>query len=381
MATKRDYYEILGVSRDASDSEIKKAYRKLAVKYHPDRNTEDADAGERFREATEAYEVLKDPEKRAQYDRFGHAAEGAGMGAGGFGAGGFGAGGMEMDLNEALRRFMQDFGMGDMFGGGMGADDASARRQGRNLQVKLKLTLAEAAAGVTKKIKVQKQVACPKCQGSGAAAGSKPQTCGTCGGVGRVRQVRQSLLGQMVTETACPACGGRGQQIGDPCGDCRGTGTVRGEETLEITVPAGVTSGNYMELRGKGDMGEQGGPTGNLRVVMDVQEDDLFERHDDDVLVDVPVSPVDLMLGTRLTVPTLNGKVALKVPPGTQSHKIFRLRGKGIPHLNRGGRGDQLVRVIAWTPTDLSTEQIRQLQELRDDLAGQVPEPGRNLFR
>src|SRR6056297_2449424 len=186
MATKRDYYEILGLDRKASDTEIKKAYRKLAVKYHPDRNTEDPDAAEKFREATEAYEVLKDPERRAQYDRFGHAAEGAGLGgAGGFGAGGF-AGGMEMDLNEALRRFMQDFGMGDMFGGGGGGGmDEGPRRQGRNLQVRLKLTLAEAAAGVTKKIKVQKQVPCAKCQGTGAAAGSKPQTCGTCRGVGR----------------------------------------------------------------------------------------------------------------------------------------------------------------------------------------------------
>jgi len=381
MASKRDYYEVLGVDRDASDNEIKKAYRKLAVKYHPDRNKEDPDAAERFREATEAYEVLKDTQRRAQYDRFGHAPEGGGFaGAGGFGAGGF-AGGMEMDLNEALRRFMQDFGMGDIFGGGGGMDEAGARRQGRSLQVKLKLTLAEAAAGVTKKIKVQKQVACPACTGTGAAPGSKPQTCGTCRGVGRVRQVRQSLLGQMVTETACPHCGGRGQQINDPCKECRGTGTVRGEETLEIKVPAGVTTGNYMELPGKGDVGEQGGPPGNLRVVMDVQEDGLFERHGDDVLLDVPVSPVDLMLGTKLTVPTLTGKVALKVPAGTQSHKIFRLRGKGIPHVNRGGAGDQLVRVIAWTPLDLSTEQIRRLQELREDLAAQVPAPGRNLYQ
>jgi molecular chaperone DnaJ len=198
--------------------------------------------------------------------------------------------------------------------------------------------------------------------------------------VGRVRQVRQSLLGQMVTETACPHCGGRGQVIGTPCGDCRGTGTVRGEETLEIKVPAGVTSGNYMELRGKGDAGDQGAPAGDLRVIMDVADDDLFERHGDDVLLDMPVSPLDLMLGAKLTVPTLDGKVALKVPAGTQSHKIFRLRGKGMPHLNRSGAGDQLVRVIAWTPLDLSTDQIKQLQELRDGLAGQVPGPGRGIY-
>lgn len=379
MASKRDYYEALGVGRDASEAEIKKAYRKLAVKYHPDRNTEDPQAAEKFREATEAYDVLKDAEKRAQYDRFGHQTEPAGFG-GGFGPGGFGGGGMGMDLNEALRRFMQDFGMGDIFGGMAGGMDESGRRQGRNLQVKLRLSLREAAQGATRKIKVQKQVACPSCQGSGAQPGSRPQSCQTCHGVGRVRQVRQSLLGQMMTETACPACRGRGQVISDPCNNCRGTGTIRGEETLEIKVPAGVSTGNYMELRGKGDQGEQGGPIGNLRVVMEVADDEVFVRHDDDVILDVPVSPIDLMLGTRLTVPTLDGKVALKVPPGTQSHKVFRLRGKGIPHLNRSGAGDQLVRVIAWTPLDLSTEQIRRLKDLREELAAQVPEPGRHLY-
>lgn len=378
MSSKRDYYEILGIGRDAGDTEIKKAYRKLAVQYHPDRNKDDASAAEKFREATEAYEVLKDKERRAAYDRFGHAAEQQG-GPGGFGAGGFGAGGMEMDLNEALRRFMNDFGMGDIFGGG-GMGDEAGRRAGRNLQVTLHLTLAEAARGASKKIKVQKQVRCPSCDGSGAEPGSSPQTCPTCRGVGRVRQVRQSLLGQMVTEGACPNCHGRGQIITDPCGNCRGTGTVRGEETLEIKVPAGVTSGNYMELQGKGDVGEQGGPPGHLRVLMEVEEDELFERHGNDVLLDVPVSPLDLMLGTKITVPTLEGKVALKVPAGTQSHKIFRLRGKGVPNLNRAGAGDQLVRVIAWTPLDLSTEQIRQLQDLRDQLAAQTPEPGRDLF-
>ncbi len=379
MPTKRDYYDVLEIARDASEAEIKKAYRKLAVKYHPDRNTEDPQAAEKFREATEAYDVLKDAEKRAQYDRFGHQPEHAGFGgAGGFGRGGFG--GMEMDLNEALRRFMQDFGMGDLFGGGGSAFDDGGRRQGRNLQVTLRLTLREAAQGATKKIKVQKQVACPSCAGSGAQAGSRPLPCGTCRGVGRVRQVRQSLLGQMVTESACPACNGRGQVINDPCGNCRGTGTVRGEETLEIKVPAGVSTGNYMELRGKGDQGGQGAPAGNLRVVMEVAEDEVFVRHDDDVLLDVPISPIDLMLGVKLTVPTLDGKVALKVPPGTQSHKIFRLRGKGIPHLNRAGSGDQLVRVIAWTPLDLSTDQIKRLQELRAELQAQVPEPGRHLY-
>jgi len=384
MTSKRDYYEVLGVSRDASEVDLKKAYRKLAVQYHPDRNPDDPEAPEKFREATEAYEVLKNPEKRAQYDRFGHAAT-SGAGAGGFGQGGFGGfggGGFEMDLNEALRSFMRDFGMGDIFGGGMGgeAGGAAGPRPGRNLQVSLKLTLHEAAHGTRKKIKVAKQVACDACEGTGARKGSKPRTCATCQGHGRVRQVRQSLLGRMVTETVCPECGGRGETISDPCRECNGTGTVRGEETLEIKVPAGVSTGNYMELRGQGDQGERGAPRGDLRVVMEVQEDDLFERHGDDVLIDVPVSPVDLMLGTKLTVPTLDGKVALKVPAGTQSHKIFRMRGKGVTHLNRPGSGDQLVRVIAWTPTELSEEQQRKLEALRGELAAQVPEPGRDLY-
>ncbi len=382
MATKRDYYEILGVDKDASTDDLKKAYRKLAVKYHPDRNPDNPAAPEKFREATEAYEVLKDADKRASYDHFGHAGP-AGMagGAGGFGGGGFqgGFGGFDMDLNEALRSFMRDFGMGDIFGGAGGGGEAG-RRGGRSLQIVLKLTLREAARGVKKKLKVQKQVQCGTCSGSGAAPGSQSQTCGTCHGHGRVRQVRQTLLGRMVTETVCPQCSGTGRVIADPCHDCNGTGTVRGEETLEITVPAGVTTGNYMEIPGKGDAGGQGGPAGNLRVVMDVAEDDAFERHGDDVLIDLPVSPLDLMLGTKITVPTLESKVALKIPAGTQSHKIFRMRGKGIAHLNGSGIGDQLVRVIAWTPTDLSTSQIERLRALQDELSTQVPPPGRHIY-
>jgi molecular chaperone DnaJ len=377
MSAKRDYYEVLGVGRDASDTEIKKAYRKLAVQYHPDKNPDDESAPEKFREATEAYEVLKDKQKRAQYDQFGHAATDGGAGGfGPFGAGGFG-GGFEMDLNDALRSFMRDFGMGDIFGMG---EAGGGQRAGRNLQITLQLELREADHGAKKKLKINKQVACATCKGSGARPGSGAHTCETCHGHGRVRQVRQSLLGRMVTEAACPHCGGRGQVIGDPCGDCNGTGTIRGEETLEIKVPAGVTSGNYMELRGQGDVGERGAPAGNLRVVMEVAEDDLFERHGDDVLLDVPISPLDLMLGTKLTVPTLDGKVALKVPAGTQSHKIFRLRGKGLPHLNRAGGGDQLVRVIAWTPTSLSKEQQAKLDGLREDLSAQVPPPGRHIY-
>jgi molecular chaperone DnaJ len=377
MPNKREYYEVLDVPRDASPDDLKKAYRKLAVKYHPDRNPDDAAAPEKFREATEAYGVLKDPEKRAQYDHFGHAGPAQPGGFGG-GAGGFGGGG-EMDLNEALRSFMRDFGMGDFFGGG-GGDAGGSRRGGRSLQVVLRLTLREAARGATKKVKLQKQVPCQTCKGSGAAAGSRAETCAACRGQGRVRQVRQTLLGRMVTEAACPQCGGDGRTVGNPCRDCNGTGTVRGEETLEIKVPAGVTGGNYMEIPGKGDGGERGTSAGNLRVIMEVQEDDVFERHGDDVLLDMPVSPLDLALGTRLTVPTLESKVSLRIPPGTQSHKVFRLRGKGMPHLNGPGVGDQLVRVIAWTPTDLTKAQIEKMRALQAELAGLVPQPGRHIY-
>jgi len=372
MSAKRDYYEVLGVSRDAAEGEIKRAYRKLAVKYHPDRNPDDPSCAEKFREATEAYEVLKDAQRRAQYDRFGHAAADAG------GFGGFGPGGFSVDLNDALESFLRNFGgFGDIFGERGGRQ---AVNQGRNLQLKVPVTLAEAAHGVSKKLKIKKLVACQECGGSGAAAGSQPVTCDQCGGAGRVRQVRQSLLGQMVTEGICPRCRGTGQIVQRPCGFCRGTGTVRGEETLEVKIPAGVSSGNYMDLTGKGDAGERQGPPGDLRILMELAEDDRFERHRNDILIDVPVSVVDLILGVKVEVPTLDGKVALKIPPGTQSHKIFRMRGKGIPYLNRSGAGDQLVRILAWTPSDLTREQKELLAGLQEDLSRQVPEPGRHLF-
>jgi len=372
MSSKRDYYEVLGIGRDAGTAEIKKAYRRLAIQYHPDKNPDDPTAAEKFREATEAYEVLKDPQKKAQYDQFGHVDQGAGFG-------GFGAGGFTVDLNDALESFLRNFGMGGGFGDPFGSSGGSSRR-GRSLQLALHVTLREAAQGARKKVKINKQVACAACGGSGAAPGSRPVACPRCRGQGRVRQVRQSLLGQMMTEAVCPECSGRGTKVENPCGECRGTGTVRGEETIEIKVPAGVSTGNYMDLKGKGDAGEAGSPAGDLRVVFEVEEDDLFRRHGDDLLIDVPLSPVDLMLGTRVEVPTLDGKVSLKVPPGTQSHKIFRMRGKGVPHVNRPGSGDQLVRVLAWTPEKIDRELKRKLEEIRGDIAPHIPGPGRHLF-
>jgi len=379
MSTKRDYYEILGVGRDADNGEIKKAYRKLAIKFHPDKNPDDPTAAEKFREATEAYEVLKDPQKKTQYDQFGHVDQNGGIG----GAGGFGAGGFNVDLNDALESFLRNFGMGgmggfgDAFGGGGGGGGPA---RGRSLQLQLAVTLLEAAQGAKKTVKLNKQVPCPDCTGTGAAKGSKPVTCSQCRGQGRVRQVRQSLLGQMMTEGVCPKCHGQGSVIEDPCTSCRGSGTIRGEETLTIKVPAGVSTGNYMELKGKGDAGQGTAPSGDLRVVFEVKEDKLFQRHGDDLLIDVPLSPVDMILGTKVEVPTLDGKVSLKVPAGTQSHKIFRMRGKGVPHVNRPGTGDQLVRVLAWTPEKLDKDLKVKLEAIRDDLAGKVPPPGRHLY-
>ena len=379
MAAKRDYYEVLGVGRDADEGAIKRAYRKLAIKHHPDKNPDDPAAAEKFREAAEAYEVLKDPQKRQQYDQFGHAGPEAAFG----GAGGFGGGGFNVDLNDALESFLRNFGMGgfgDMFGGAAGGGERGGRQRGRSLQLRLKVGLEDAATGAERTVKINKQVPCKDCQGTGARAGSRPAACPQCRGAGRVRQVRQSLLGQMVTEGVCPRCQGQGSIIDDPCGSCRGTGTVRGEEKLDLKIPAGVSTGNYMELEGKGDAGANGGPAGNLRVVFEVEEHELFERHGDDLLIDVPLSPVDLMLGTKVEVPTLDGKVSLKVPAGTQSHKIFRMRGKGIPHVNRPGNGDQLVRVLAWTPEKLDKDTKQKLEAVREGLAGKVPAPGRHLL-
>jgi molecular chaperone DnaJ len=375
MSAKRDYYDVLGIEKGADEGTIKRAYRKLAMQHHPDKNPDDASAAEKFREATEAYEVLKDPQKRAQYDQFGHAGPAGAFGGGG----GFGGAGFNVDLNDALESFLRNFGLGgfgDKFGGGGGG---GGRQRGRSLQLRLEVTLEEAAKGGTRTVKVNKQVPCGDCQGTGAKAGSRPQPCSQCRGHGRVRQVRQSLLGQMVTEGVCPRCHGQGTVVEDPCASCRGTGTVRGEEKLEIKVPAGVSSGNYMELEGKGDAGAHGAPAGNLRVVFEVEEHDLFERHGDDLLIDLPISPVDLMLGAKVEVPTLDGKVALKIPAGTHSHKIFRMRGKGVPHVNRPGTGDQLVRVLAWTPERIDKDLKKKLEDVRDALAGKVPPPGRHL--
>jgi len=377
--TKKDYYEVLGVGRDTSADEIKKAYRKLALKYHPDRNPGDKEAEERFKEATEAYEVIRDREKRAQYDQFGHTGFGA-AGAGGFG--GFSGG---FDLSDALRAFMRDFGgfggFDDLFGAGTGGRRRGSIRRGNDLQVRLRLTLREVASGAKKKIKVSKFIPCPTCGGSGNKSGSTRMACSTCNGTGEIRQVSRSLFGQFVNITTCPTCGGEGSVIKEPCSVCSGEGRTKGNKSIEVQIPAGVTTGNYITLDGQGDAGPRDGVAGDLIIVIDELEDDLFERHGDDIVYDLPVSFTQLTLGARVEIPTLDGKAALKIPPGTHSHKIFRLKGKGIPHLRSNRRGDQLVRLVAWTPQKLDAAERKAFEELERQIKKKPPVCGKKIYK
>jgi len=353
----RDYYEILNVDRNASADDIKKAYRKMAMQYHPDRNPGDKDAEVKFKEAAEAYEVLKDDNKRQRYDRFGH--DGVKDGMGGFG-------GFDVDLSDALRTFMSEgFGFGDIFGMGRGAGRRTNRKQkGADLQVKLKLTLEEIATGVQKKIKIKKSVACKTCNGSGGASEDAYITCLQCQGSGEMRQVSQSLFGQFVNISTCSRCNGRGRVLKDPCKTCSGKGVVSGDSVVTAEIPAGVNTGNYLVIRGEGNAGPNNGPKGDVIVVIEEVEHEHFERHADDILYELPLSFSQVALGTEVEVPTLTGKAKLTIQPGTQTNKILRMRNKGIPHMNQGGRGDQLVRIIVWTPTKLSSEEKELLEEL-----------------
>jgi molecular chaperone DnaJ len=373
---KRDYYQVLGVGRDADADQIKKAYRKLALRYHPDRNPGDNGAEEKFKEATEAYEVLRDPERRSQYDRFGH----AGVGRGGQG---FGPGGFEFDLSDALRAFMRDFGgfgggLDDLFG--FGGRSRRRRARGEDLQVRLRLDLREIARGVEKTLKVKRMVACEECEGSGARRGSNVSSCSACGGRGEVRQVQRTVFGQVVNVTTCPRCHGEGSLVTEPCERCRGDGRIAGTEKIRVKVPAGVTQGNYITVRGKGNAAPSGGPPGDLFVVIEEKEDPVFTRRGDDVILDLPLTISQLALGTKVEIPTLRGKVSFKVPPGTQSHKIFRIKASGLPRLDAYGRGDQLVRVLAWTPQKPSRREKQLLEELEEAASGRPPSPGRSPY-
>ncbi len=370
---KRDYYEVLGVPRGASEEEIKKAYRKIAFDSHPDRNPGDKEAEQRFKEATEAYEVLRDAEKRARYDQFGHAATG-GAGPQGFDFSGF-------DLADALRAFMRDFGgdvggFEELFGGGRGRGGAALRR-GDDLQVRLRLTLEEIASGVEKKIRVKHLRVCETCGGKG---GSGESTCPQCQGRGQVRRVQQSIFGQFVNVSTCPRCGGEGRVLRERCRTCGGEGRVSETDTIAVKVPAGVASGNFIPLRGMGDAGLRGGPAGDLIVLIEEKPHPVFDRDGDDLHVDLPVSFVTATLGGKVELPLLNGATAsLTLTPGTPSGYVLRLRGKGLPSL-RGGTGDLLARVVVWVPTRLSGEERRLLEQLGRLEGLKPPGPAKSLF-
>ena len=348
---KRDYYEILNLDRNASEEDVKKSYRQMAMKYHPDRNPGDHEAEEKFKEAAEAYEVLKDPQKRQRYDRFGHEGMRGGMDFGGF----------DFDLSDALRTFMSGFGgFGDIFGGG-------GRRgpvKGNDLQIKLKMTLQEIATGVEKKIKIRRQTTCAACGGSGAKSPGDVKTCPQCQGSGQIRQVSRSILGQFVNVTTCPQCRGEGEVVSAPCSSCHGTGREKSEAALNVNIPAGVSTGNYLTLRGEGDAGPKGGPKGDVLVFIEETEDKVFERHNDDVLYNCPISISQAVLGDTVEIPTLFGKSSLEIEPGIQSGTILRMRGKGIPHLHGSGKGDQLVQVKVWTPKKVSKETRKLFETL-----------------
>ena len=360
---KRDYYEVLGVSKQASEAEMKKAYRKVAMKYHPDRNPDDKEAEEKFKEAAEAYEVLKDPQKRARYDRFGH----AGMGQGG---GGFGGGGMTMD--DIFQNFGDIFGQGSPFesffggqGGGGGRRRARGQR-GSNLRTRVKLTLEDINKGVTKKIKIKKQVTCDICDGSGAKDASSVKTCGTCGGSGMVRQVRNTFLGQMQTTATCPTCSGSGQQVSANCTKCKGDGVVYGEDTVELDIPAGVAEGMQLSMTGRGNAGKKGGPAGDLLINIEELPHEHLQREGQNLVHELHINFADAALGTKVEVPTLDGAVRFDINAGTQSGEVKRLRGKGLPSVQSHGRGDQFVHINVFTPKRLSDGERDILEQLRE---------------
>lgn len=360
-----DFYQTLGVSRQASADDIKRAYRKLAMEHHPDRNAS-PDAEARFREVTQAYEVLREPEKRDLYDRYGEAGIRRGAGTG-FGMGGFG-------FADAFDVFMREFGGGSPFEEIFSTRRRSGPRRGRDAKVRVRLTLGEAASGVKRTLRVRLLDGCERCSGSGAEPGTSPVACETCGGRGEVRSVQSSLLGQFVSVHPCPRCGGEGRRIETPCTECRGQGRLQKEKRITIDVPPGVSSDDFLRLSGRGNAGPKGGPQGDLLVALEVEEDPRFERHGDDLVHNLAVTFSQAALGDHVTVPTIDGTADLEIPAGIQSGQALRLRGRGMPKLRAQGRGDQIVRVLVWTPARLSSEQ-RETMERLAELEDAAPEP------
>ena len=370
--SKRDYYEILGVEKNAKEADIKKAYRQMALKYHPDKNPGDKPSEEKFKEAAEAYEILSDPEKRQRYDQFGHK-----------GVGGAAGGGHHMNMDDIFSQFGDIFGghnpFESFFGGGGGGRTSGGRtvNRGSNLRIKVKLTLEEIAHGVEKKIKVNKGIPCSTCNGSGAQGSNAFSSCGTCKGSGHVRRVTNTILGQMQTTSTCPTCNGEGQVITNKCKTCHGSGLQHGEEVITINIPAGVAEGMQLNVSGKGNAAERGGVPGDLLIVIEELAHDELERDGDNLYYDLYINFADAALGTNVEIPTLDGRVKIKIEPGTHSGKVLRLKGKGLPHVNSYSKGDLLININVWTPQSLSTEEKKVLEKLRES-HNFIPKPGKN---
>ncbi|MBR5471933.1 MAG: molecular chaperone DnaJ [Oscillibacter sp.] len=371
---KRDFYEVLGLSKGASEDEIKKAYKKMARKYHPDLNPDNKEAEEKFKEVNEAYEVLSDADKKARYDQFGHAGVDPNFGAGGFG-GGFDGGFDFGDLGDIF---------GSFFGGGFGGGrrtNPNAPQRGESIRMSVTISFEEAAFGCEKEVTVERMEACDTCHGSGCAAGTSPEVCPDCRGSGQVQVRRQTPMGVFATTTTCPKCGGKGRIIQQPCGDCHGSGSVRKRKTIKASIPAGIDNGQTISVRGQGHAGKNGGPAGDLLITITVRPHELFRREGTSVLCEAPITFAQAVLGAELEIPTIDGKVKYDLPEGTQSGTTFRLKGKGIPSINGRGRGDQYVTVYIETPRDLNREQKEALKKFADTLGENNYEDRKKFFK
>ena len=370
---KRDYYEVLGVSKGASEDEIKKAYKKMARKYHPDLNPGDKAAEESFKEVNEAYEVLSDPDKKARYDQYGHAGVDPNFGAGGAGFDG------SFDFGDLGDIFGSFFGGG--FGGGGRRTNPNAPQRGESIRMSLAISFEEAAFGCEKAVTVERTEQCDTCHGSGCAPGTTPEVCPDCRGTGQVQVRRQTPMGVFATSSPCPKCGGKGQIILQPCKDCHGSGTVRRRKTIQATIPAGIDNGQTISIRGQGHAGKNGGPAGDLLITITVRPHELFRREGTSVLCEAPITFTQAVLGAELEIPTIDGKVKYTLPEGTQSGTTFRLKGKGIPSINGRGRGDQYVTVYIETPRNLNKEQKEALKKFAESVGESNYEERKKFFK